>query len=249
MSRERPDLPNQGKVLVKVGTSSITDNDGLDLRVLSNLADNIAWLWDQGNKFVIITSGARVLGEMSGIKDSRTAAGVGQPMLMEAYRKAFDTYGIQIEQLLLESTHFDRGVMGLLNRNKVKNIIHAISTAWSEGVIPVVNENDPVATERTTLGDNDKLARRISRAMGVDITIFLSTVDSRNGRGGADSKAIEIRRILRAGGSVMLVDGKRQDVVKKVLEGDVIGIRNAQELIELQRNRNGIRNRIRNALF
>ena len=202
-------MPIQGKVLVKVGTSSITNSGGLDTRVLNQLADNIAWSWNQGNKFVIITSGARVLGEMRGVRDSRTAAGVGQPILMEAYRKAFDAYGIQVEQLLLESTHFDRGVLELLNRSKVKNIIHAISTAWSEGVIPVINENDPVATEKTTLGDNDKLARRISLAMDVNITIFLSTVDSRNGRGGADSKAIEIRRILRAGGCVMLVDGKQ----------------------------------------
>ena len=186
---------------------------------------------------------------MRGVRDSRTAAGVGQPILMEAYRKAFDAYGIQVEQLLLESTHFDRGVLELLNRSKVKNIIHAISTAWSEGVIPVINENDPVATEKTTLGDNDKLARRISLAMDVNITIFLSTVDSRNGRGGADSKAIEIRRILRAGGCVMLVDGKQRDVVKKVLEGDVAGIRSAEELIGLQRNRNEIKSRIRNTLF
>jgi glutamate 5-kinase len=242
-------LPIQGKVLVKVGTSSITNSGGLDTRVLNQLADNIAWSWNQGNKFVIITSGARVLGEMRGVRDSRTAAGVGQPILMEAYRKAFDAYGIQVEQLLLESTHFDRGVLELLNRSKVKNIIHAISTAWSEGVIPVINENDPVATEKTTLGDNDKLARRISLAMDVNITIFLSTVDSRNGRGGADSKAIEIRRILRAGGCVMLVDGKQRDVVKKVLEGDVAGIRSAEELIGLQRNRNEIKSRIRNTLF
>ena len=242
-------MPIQDKVLVKVGTSSITNSGGLDTRVLNQLADNIAWSWNQGNKFVIITSGARVLGEMRGVRDSRTAAGVGQPILMEAYRKAFDAYGIQVEQLLLESTHFDRGVLELLNRSKVKNIIHAISTAWSEGVIPVINENDPVATEKTTLGDNDKLARRISLAMDVNITIFLSTVDSRNGRGGADSKAIEIRRILRAGGCVMLVDGKQRDVVKKVLEGDVAGIRSAEELIGLQRNRNEIKSRIRNTLF
>lgn len=242
-------MPIQDKVLVKVGTSSITNSGGLDTRVLNQLADNIAWSWNQGNKFVIITSGARVLGEMRGVRDSRTAAGVGQPILMEAYRKAFDAYGIQVEQLLLESTHFDRGVLELLNRSKVKNIIHAISTAWSEGVIPVINENDPVATEKTTLGDNDKLARRISLAMDVNITIFLSTVDSRNGRGGADSKAIEIHRILRAGGCVMLVDGKQRDVVKKVLEGDVAGIRSAEELIGLQRNRNEIKSRIRNTLF
>ncbi len=226
--------------IAKLGTSGGRKDGALDLTVLGHLAEDIAELASKGKKFVIVTSGSRAMGEELGVKDPRTAAGVGMPILMTEYRNAFGPYGIRVEQILLESRHFKQWIPFVKGR-EMKNVKRAIETAWSEGIIPIINENDPVATERTTLKDNDILSRRLAKAIDAQMVIFLSTMESGNGRGGANSKWREIKKLLRRGVMVRLEDAKKEHVITKVFDGDQAGVKNIESLRQAVRESSKLR--------
>ncbi|MCL5117349.1 MAG: hypothetical protein M1124_00785, partial [Candidatus Marsarchaeota archaeon] len=181
-------LADVNKVVIKLGTSSLLREDlSLDEAMLESLAEDIKALRKKGINAIIVTSGARGLGNKRGIKDARTSAGVGQYELMHGYSEVFAAQGIIVEQILLESAHFKSAA--------ISNFSRAVADAWAEGVLPVINENDPMATEKTTFGDNDKLARMAAEAIGAQMVVFFSTQNSAmnkaRGKGGAESKLDE----------------------------------------------------------
>ncbi len=220
------------KVVIKLGTSSVLRSDlSVDLAVLQDLAEDIKALRNKRINVIVVTSGARGLGNKKGVTDARTSAGVGQYELMHEYSKVFAAHGIIIEQILLESAHFRFGAIG--------NFSRAVADAWSEGVIPIINENDPMATEKTTFGDNDKLARMAAEAIGAQMVVFFSMQSSEmnkaRGKGGAGSKAEEIKKLQRRDVLVRLVNGKERHTLKKAFDGDASGSLNIEALKAIAR--------------
>ncbi len=227
------DSTSINKIVIKLGTSTVLNTDlSIDWNVLKHLAEDIDNMRSRGINSIIVTSGARGLGNKKGIKDARTSAGVGQYELMHGYSEIFAAHGIIVEQILLESAHFRLGA--------INNFSRAVADAWSEGVLPIINENDPMATEKTTFGDNDKLARMAAEAIGAQMVVFFSTQNSAmnkaRGKGGAKSKMDEIKKLQRQNILVRLVDGKESHALKKAFEGDDIsGQLNIDRLKEIAR--------------
>jgi glutamate 5-kinase len=227
------DLAGVNKIVIKLGTSTVLNPDlSIDLRVLKHLAEDIKTLRSRGIDSIIVTSGARGLGNKKGIKDARTSAGVGQYELMHAYSEIFAAREIIVEQILLESAHF--------RLSAINNFSRAVADAWSEGVLPIINENDPMATEKTTFGDNDKLARMAAEAIDAQMVVFFSTQNSAmnkaRGKGGAKSKINEIKKLQRQDILVRLVDGKESHALKNIFDRDATsGQSNIDKLKEIAR--------------
>ena len=175
----RPEVAGARRVVVKVGSSSLTDAQGrLDLARVSTLADELSALHDRGVRVVLVTSGAIAaalapLGLRRRPRDLETqqaAAAVGQGLLVRAYSDAFAEHGILVAQLLLT-------VEDVLRPSTYRNALNTISRLFRLGVVPIVNENDTVATHEIRFGDNDRLAALIAHLVRADALLLMSDVD------------------------------------------------------------------------
>ena len=161
-------------VVVKIGTSSVTDPDGgVDYSVLVNIARDVVALREQGWNTVVVTSGAITAGwaEVGGGRarpgDAATlqaVSAVGQPLLMHAWRNAFGELDTVVGQVLLAPLDFSHRGQYL----HARGTLEALRTL---GVVPIVNENDAVADEEIRFGDNDRLAALVREltALGGDV--------------------------------------------------------------------------------
>lgn len=169
-------------IVVKMGTTSVTHANGtLDLRKLDHIARVLTDLENNGKKIVLVSSGAIGAGmnrlEMSErpktLKEKQAAASVGQGLLMQIYHKFFDEYNQNVGQILLTKDVFKHS----LKRNNVKNTFSALIEM---GVIPIVNENDCIATDEILeecFGDNDILSAMTAEIIEADLLVILSDVD------------------------------------------------------------------------
>lgn len=167
------------KIILKIGSSTITSRDGLiDKEFLNNLAFQVKNFMDQGKKVVIVSSGARIAGVSSIGKWSRqkdlhykqALCAIGQVELMDSYRKTFIEYDLHVAQILLTKGDFG-------SEHRSLNIRNTLFTLLDEGVVPIINENDTVAVDEIKIGDNDMLAARSSVLWGADLLILLSDID------------------------------------------------------------------------
>ena len=177
VSREQ--LASASRVVVKVGSSSLTDPDGhLDPDRLRALVDVLAARRAAGQQVVLVSSGAIAsgmapLGLASRPRDLATqqaAASVGQGRLIAYYTAAFHAHGLHVAQVLLTSDDTVR-------RGHYRNAFRALARLLDLGVVPVVNENDAVATEEIRFGDNDRLAALVSHLVQADALVLLTDVD------------------------------------------------------------------------
>ena len=162
--------------VVKVGSALLTkDGQGLDGRVLDAWCGQIAALLTSGKRVVLVSSGAvaegcRRLGFASRpttVHELQAAAAVGRWGLIEAYERAFRTHDRRIAMVLL--THDD-----LSDRERYLNARTTLATLLDLGVVPVINENDSVATEEIKLGDNDTLAGMVASLLSADVLVLLT---------------------------------------------------------------------------
>ena len=167
------------RVVVKIGSSLVaSSNGGLRLDRIGRLAEEFGGLQAQNRQLVLISSGAIVAGiSHLALKSypqevplQQAAAAVGQSRLMRAYEMAFEKPGCKIAQILL--THQD-----LADRRRFLNARHTLTTLLQLGVIPIINENDTVATEEIRFGDNDALAGQIAHLVDADLLVILSDVN------------------------------------------------------------------------
>jgi glutamate 5-kinase len=166
------------RVVIKIGSNILADREGLNLRRMRALSANIASMHDMGHEVVMVSSGAvaagmRRLGLKSRpreIKLKQAAAAVGQPTLIWHYEKYFSRHKKKVAQVLLTRD-------GLSDRTMYINSKNTILTLLSHGVIPIINENDTVATDEIRFGDNDHLAALVSPLIEADKLIILSDVD------------------------------------------------------------------------
>ena len=178
--QERPErLPAGARVVVKVGSSSLTRADGgLDLNRIDILAGLIAGMRSRGHDVVLVSSGAVASGlvplGLSRRPDElsllQAAASVGQGRLAARWETAMSAYGLVTAQVLL--TAHDVAI-----RSHYRTVRATFDSLLSLGAVPIINENDAVATSEFSLGDNDRLAALVAHLVTADILVLLTDVD------------------------------------------------------------------------
>ena len=165
-----------GRLVVKVGSSLVTnEGQGLDHAALARWAEQIAELRQRKKDVVLVSSGAVAEGMQrlgwkrrpSALHELQAAAAVGQMGLVEAYESCFRTHGLRTAQVLL--THED-----LADRKRYLNARSTLRTLLNLGVVPVINENDTVATDEIRFGDNDTLAALVTNLIEADLLVILT---------------------------------------------------------------------------
>ena len=175
-------IKNSKRIVVKIGSSLIVNSNGkgLNEKWLKSLASDLSKLRKQGKELVIVTSGSVALGrpyikkstdgKELRLEEKQAAAACGQTKLLKYYRKFLKGHGCEIAQILL--TIFDSE-----NRRNYLNAKNTIETLLENDIIPIINENDTVATHEIRFGDNDRLAAKVAQMVSADLLILLSDVD------------------------------------------------------------------------
>lgn len=195
------------RIVVKVGTSTLTDETGtLDRVYIASLAMQCAAEHRSGTDVVIVSSGAiragidqweNYLGQPAEslsrvtMPFKQAMAAIGQPLLMQAYLAAFVAYDLPVAQVLLTREDFGERQRFLHARNTLQQLLRL-------GVIPIINENDTVATEEIRFGDNDTLAAMVASLLDADLLILLSDVEGlyeRDERGRYTQLIREVHRL------------------------------------------------------
>ncbi|MEM9056843.1 MAG: glutamate 5-kinase, partial [Pseudomonadota bacterium] len=168
------------RVVVKIGSALLVDaaTGRLDRAWLAALATDIAWLRDSGRQVIVVSSGAIALGRRYlelpqrplRLDESQAAAAAGQIRLAQAFGDELDTQKLRVAQVLLTLDDTER-------RPRYLNARNTVNTLLAMGVVPIVNENDTVATSEIRYGDNDRLAARVAQMAGADCLVLLSDID------------------------------------------------------------------------
>jgi glutamate 5-kinase len=176
----RQEWLNAKRLVVKIGSSLLADATTGRLKAdwLASLSDDIATLRKGGKEVIVVSSGAIALGRNVlklpkgplKLEDSQAAAAVGQIDLAHAYEEVFRARGVVAAQVLLTLGDTEE-------RRRYLNARNTIATLLRLGAVPVVNENDTVATSEIRYGDNDRLAARVASMMSADCLVLLSDVD------------------------------------------------------------------------
>ena len=165
------------RIVVKVGSSLVIDAGGAREAWMAGLAEDLAALIEAGKQVVLVTSGAVALGRprlglaRSGrLEDKQAAAAAGQAVLMQAWDRAFAPHKVPTAQLLLTFGDTEQ-------RRRWLNVRATLSVLLARRALPVINENDSVATDELRYGDNDRLSARVAQMVGADLLMLLSDVD------------------------------------------------------------------------
>ena len=173
-------LTNAKRIVIKIGSSLLTDETSGSVHEawLHALADDIQALKNQGKEIIVVTSGAIALGRLQlGLRakpvlleEKQAAAACGQISLFTAWAAALARYNLKVAQLLLTAEDS-------IERNRYLNARNTIDTLLELGAIPIINENDTVATAEIRFGDNDRLAARVAQMAGADVLVLFSDID------------------------------------------------------------------------
>ncbi|MGK5113355.1 MULTISPECIES: glutamate 5-kinase [unclassified Geodermatophilus] len=175
----RPEIAGARRVVVKVGSSSLTTlPGGLDHARLVALVDVLGAARTGGREVVLVSSGAiaaglaplGIDGRPRDLATAQAAASVGQLRLVQTYADAFSRHQVTVGQVLLTADDLTR-------RSHYRNAHRTVERLLSLGVLPIVNENDTVATEEIRFGDNDRLAALVAHVAQADALLLLSDVD------------------------------------------------------------------------
>lgn len=170
-------LSSARRITVKVGSSLLVGEDGVRAAWLSSLAADLAALVRDGRQVVVVSSGAVALGRGRAklpanrrLDVKQAAAALGQPLLMRAWSDALAGHGLVAAQLLLTFGDTE-------SRRRWRNARATLEMLLKSGAVPIVNENDSVATEELRYGDNDRLSARVAQMVVADLLVLLSDVD------------------------------------------------------------------------
>ena len=170
------------RVVVKIGTSSLIHDSGrVNLQTIDRLAYALSAMNNAGTEVILVTSGAIGVGlaaqhlqtRPAAIAEQQALAAIGQSSLMRLYGERFTDYGASIAQLLLTHDVFDFP-------ESRRHVLDTIAALLAKKVIPIINENDSVATDeldhKTTFGDNDQLSALVATSIDADMLIVLSDI-------------------------------------------------------------------------
>ncbi|NJC22155.1 glutamate 5-kinase [Arthrobacter pigmenti] len=178
--KTRSGLAKAKRIVVKVGSSSLTSlSGGLSDEALFALSDVLAARHNEGTEVILVSSGAIAAGlaplglarRPNQLSSQQAAASVGQGLLMARYTHAFGAHGVTVSQVLLT-------LDDLMRRSHYANAHRAMERLLNFDVVPIVNENDTVASSEIRFGDNDRLAALVAHLVKADALVLLSDVDS-----------------------------------------------------------------------
>ena len=182
------------RLVIKVGTAVLTQGEELALQRMKNLVKLISILKNDKNLEVILVSSGAVGAGYTELKldktilaNKQTLAAIGQPKLMKTYQEMFQEFGITVAQILFIADDFD-------SRKRSKNAKNVMEILLQNKVIPIINENDVIATEEL-IGDNDQLAAYITHYFKADMLVILTDIDGyydKNPREFSDAKIQKI---------------------------------------------------------
>lgn len=167
------------RIVIKIGTSTLAYATGqLNIRRVEALCKTMSDIRNAGHELILVSSGAIGMGvgklglrqRPQDIPGKQAAAAVGQCELMYIYDKLFSEYHHTVAQLLITADN-------LTNVTRHGNFTNTLNRLLELGVVPVINENDTVATEEIVIGDNDTLAANVARSVGAQMLILLSDID------------------------------------------------------------------------
>lgn len=241
---------NVKRLVVKVGTSSITSADTrLDLGKIGNLVRDLVQVKSSGKEVVLVTSGAIATGmgklgwkkRPDTIPEKQAAAAVGQTHLMRIYELVFGEYDQLVAQILLTQGDIN-------DRKRYINASNTISTLLQADVIPIVNENDTVAVDEIKVGDNDTLSAHLINLIKADLLVILSDVDgfyddkgkvidvisaitpeikamaggegSETSTGGMITKLKAAEIVTNAGELMVIANSQKPNIVSRILDGE-----------------------------
>ncbi len=273
MAEARAALTGAKRVVVKIGTNTITrqkgaasrlsdgpadERSGIDVEYLHRVAAEIADIVRAGRQVILVTSGAvgmgaRELGLARKPKDMKTkqaCAAIGQPLLMDEYRKAFNVFGLTAAQLLVTRDAWD-------NRTAYLNLRSTVEALLERRVVPVFNENDSISTAEIAFGDNDQLSAYIASKIDAELLVILSDVDAlydadprtdpaarpipyvrelapeiiacpggkgtEFSTGGMRTKLIAVAIARDAGCRVVIAHGRAPRAISRILAGETVG--------------------------
>jgi glutamate 5-kinase len=209
VERARQLAADAERVVVKAGTNSLTDDESnLDDEKLDKLVDDIASLLDRGKEVILVSSGAVGAGKGrigygdQTVEESQALSTIGQSHLMRRYTESFERYDRKIAQALL--TQHD-----LENPERFTNFKNTVETLLDWDVVPIINENDAIATEEIRIGDNDMLSASV--AIGVDADLLVTLTDV-GGVYTGNPKEDESARLIEA-------VGRNYGDVEEIVEG------------------------------
>jgi glutamate 5-kinase len=203
-------LEKAKRLVVKVGSSLVTDQGrGLDLAALSRWAEQIAQLGQSGRQVVLVSSGAIAAGMQRlgwrkrphALHELQAAAAVGQMGLIQAYETCFRRHQLTTSQILL--THED-----LADRKRYLNARSTLRTLLALGVIPIINENDTVASDEIRFGDNDTLAALVTNLIEADALVILT-----------DQAGLYDRDPRKDGNAILITEGRAGDPALERMAG------------------------------
>jgi len=172
-------LSNVSKIVIKIGTRVLTNQDGLvDKNRIMELSKQVVKLRLKGFSVVIVSSGSIGAGisalglqkRPSSLPELQAAAAIGQGKLIEVYNECFKKYGYHAAQLLLTRQDFE-------DRQRYLNTCNTLHSLLNFKTIPIINENDTISVEEITFGDNDILSALVTNLLRADLLILLSSVD------------------------------------------------------------------------
>jgi len=167
------------RIVIKIGTSTLAHPTGhLNIRRVEALCKIISDIKNAGNEVILVSSGAIGMGvgklglrqRPKDIPTKQASAAVGQCELMYTYDKLFGEYHHTVAQLLITGDD-------TANEKRHRNFTNTLERLLELGAIPIINENDTVATEEIVIGDNDTLAAIVAKSVGADLLILLSDID------------------------------------------------------------------------
>ena len=164
------------RIVLKVGSSSITGGNEPNLQLIADFASRMSKV---GKELIVVSSGAiataaPLIGltiKSEDLPTSQALASIGQARLMGRYERALAVYGLMPGQILLT-------VDNLEQPQTAQNALLALERLLEIGVVPIINENDSVATSEIRFGDNDQLAAKVARLLSADLLVLLSDIDS-----------------------------------------------------------------------
>ena len=251
----RQRLQEARRIVLKAGTSILTSRQGLfSPQAIERLGRGIILLAQPKREVVLVSSGAIALGMQTlGLKQRpselsrlQACAAIGQGKLMHAYEEFFSKQGLHTAQVLLTRD-------GLEARSRFLNAKRTLEELFSLGIVPIVNENDTVATEGIAFGDNDLLSVWVANLVQADLLIILSDVDgfflkddsririveewkqieklkthlrdqkTERTVGGMKAKLEAGRLAMQSGISLLLVNGHEEKILEKVMRGEDVG--------------------------
>ncbi|MDD5102069.1 MAG: glutamate 5-kinase [Endomicrobiia bacterium] len=247
------------RIVIKIGTSTLTDKTGkLNISYITYFAKEISKIKrEQCLDIILVSSGAIGAGigylnlskKPKLLREKQALASIGQPLIMQAYRQAFEPLNLSVAQILLTRYDFDDRQRYINIRNSINELL------LKKNVIPIINENDSIAIDEINFGDNDTLSALVSVSNQADMLFILTDVDglyegiphkskiiqqvtkitdnllavatpnssSGKGTGGMKTKLMAAKIATSSGIKTFIINGNKLDLIKEAINGKTVG--------------------------